>query len=233
VRKQGFTLIELLVVIAIIAILAAILFPVFARARAKAQQANCLSNVKQLTLGFLMYASDFDQKFPPAGNKYVFTGDVAPNWHTWDEMVYPYVKNAQIYLCPTDPTVTGPWNGGWTGGGTGNYNGFPSSYAYNCNVQGWNPMTNLAQFGNGGMPTEYYAFPAERMLISDSTANWTMYWVGSSESLVSNRHNEGSNMGFNDGHAKWMAKSAVPVFAWPGVNAASCHFWAGLDIPGA
>lgn len=63
--RRGFTLIELLVVIAIIAILAAILFPVFARARAKALQNNCLSNVKQLTLGIIMYASDYDEKFPP------------------------------------------------------------------------------------------------------------------------------------------------------------------------
>ncbi len=82
-RRSGFTLIELLVVIAIIAILAAILFPVFARARAKAQQNNCLSNVKQIALAFLMYAADNDDMIP---HHTVTGGNFPPR-------IYPYVKN--------------------------------------------------------------------------------------------------------------------------------------------
>jgi len=73
-KAHGFTLIELLVVIAIIAILAAILFPVFARARAKAQQNNCLSNIKQLALGTLMYVSDYDDRFPFAWSTVYYVG---------------------------------------------------------------------------------------------------------------------------------------------------------------
>src|SRR3989337_1088074 len=100
-RKRGFTLIELLVVIAIIAILAAILFPIFARAREKAMQASCLSNVKQLTLSVLMYMDDHDQ-IPPY-RQFIFWDY---NWsgvigaYNWTYMLQPYVKNMDIFVCP-------------------------------------------------------------------------------------------------------------------------------------
>ena len=99
--RKGFTLIELLVVIAIIAILAAILFPVFARARAKAQQTTCLSNVKQLTLGCLMYASDWDD-YLPMSEHYGWDHDTDdPSTLEncgWGQQVYPYVKNLDIFI---------------------------------------------------------------------------------------------------------------------------------------
>jgi prepilin-type N-terminal cleavage/methylation domain-containing protein len=97
-KKSGFTLIELLVVIAIIAILAAILFPVFARAREKARQISCLSNMKQLGLGFAQYTQDNDEKSPNGINVY------APGGNGWAGEVYPYVKSVQVYKCPDDPT---------------------------------------------------------------------------------------------------------------------------------
>ncbi|MCD6352263.1 MAG: DUF1559 domain-containing protein, partial [Armatimonadetes bacterium] len=89
--RRGFTLIELLVVIAIIAILAAILFPVFAKAREKARQASCMSNLKQIALGLLMYVQDYDGRFMcirqgPGG---------------WNKNVQPYVKNWQVFVCPS------------------------------------------------------------------------------------------------------------------------------------
>ena len=125
-QDRGFTLIELLVVIAIIAILAAILFPVFAKAREKARQISCLSNEKQLVLGLLQYAQDNDEKF--------CTGYIGGHDNGyglgWGAMVYPYVKSTAVFKCPDDPTSAGS-----------NLNGFgpqevdyPISYAFNPNV---------------------------------------------------------------------------------------------------
>jgi prepilin-type N-terminal cleavage/methylation domain-containing protein/prepilin-type processing-associated H-X9-DG protein len=105
---RGFTLIELLVVIAIIAILAAILFPVFAQAREKARAISCLSNTKQLTLGMLQYIQDYDETSPagaliPAGQ--ACAGSRMPG-RGWAGEIYPYVKSVQVYKCPDDPTTS-------------------------------------------------------------------------------------------------------------------------------
>src|SRR4051794_12671042 len=110
-RRGAFTLIELLVVIAIIAVLAAILFPVFAQAREKARQVSCLSNVKQLGLAFSMYSQDYDEKNPNGVNWFF------PGGNGWAGQTYPYVKNTKIFLCPSDV------------GGSKSH----SSYAYNSN----------------------------------------------------------------------------------------------------
>jgi prepilin-type N-terminal cleavage/methylation domain-containing protein len=98
--RKGFTLIELLVVIAIIAILAAILFPVFARAREKARQNSCLSNVKQLGLATMMYAQDYDERMPGS----FMTGAEAISLY-WYQLLYPYIANEQIMLCPSDTGI--------------------------------------------------------------------------------------------------------------------------------
>jgi prepilin-type N-terminal cleavage/methylation domain-containing protein/prepilin-type processing-associated H-X9-DG protein len=98
-RKPGFTLIELLVVIAIIAILAAILFPVFAQARAKARQTMCLSNMKQMGVGALMYRQDYDEHGP---NEWPWYKLSIWDWdHTFLEVISPYTKNQQIAACPS------------------------------------------------------------------------------------------------------------------------------------
>jgi len=103
--KKAFTLIELLVVIAIIAILAAILFPVFAQARDKARQTSCLSNVKQIALGFMMYKQDYDETLPSAYfHKNFVTGGGSAGYTHWSGMINPYVKNWQMYVCPSDTT---------------------------------------------------------------------------------------------------------------------------------
>jgi prepilin-type N-terminal cleavage/methylation domain-containing protein/prepilin-type processing-associated H-X9-DG protein len=106
--RKGFTLIELLVVIAIIAILAAILFPVFAQAREKARQTGCLSNVKQIGLGIQMYVQDFDEHVPRnafADPPRVAEGDHFTNCSSprWMDVMQPYVKNTQLHNCPSDP----------------------------------------------------------------------------------------------------------------------------------
>ena len=99
--RKGFTLIELLVVIAIIAILAAILFPVFARAREKARQTSCLSNVKQICLGMMMYVQDYDERLP------LHYSGVAPNRYSIIQVIHPYIKNIGVWDCPSaaSPTV--------------------------------------------------------------------------------------------------------------------------------
>jgi len=99
-RRNAFTLIELLVVIAIIAILAAILFPVFAQAREKARQTACLSNLKQIGVALIMYQSDYDSQYPPSQL------GTAPLIVSWPTMIQPYIKNEQVFVCPsTSPTT--------------------------------------------------------------------------------------------------------------------------------
>jgi prepilin-type N-terminal cleavage/methylation domain-containing protein len=96
-RRGGFTLIELLVVIAIIGVLAAILFPVFAQARERARQTSCVSNTRQMSLGILMYAQDYDETLPPVAYETASGDD-----EQWMELIEPYVKSEQIFRCPSD-----------------------------------------------------------------------------------------------------------------------------------
>src|SRR5262245_54405088 len=111
-RQKGFTLIELLVVIAIIAILAAILFPVFAQAREQARKTDCLTKLKQLGLAWLMYAQDYDETYPPARTTELIPlpPPYTPVYPTWTYLVYPYIKHSDslmtwnaktsVYMCP-------------------------------------------------------------------------------------------------------------------------------------
>jgi prepilin-type N-terminal cleavage/methylation domain-containing protein/prepilin-type processing-associated H-X9-DG protein len=128
--RKGFTLIELLVVIAIIAILAAILFPVFAKAREKARQTSCASNLKQLALGFAQYVQDYDERFPSGvvGSSIDASG--------WAEQIYSEVKSTGVYKCPDDSTIPA------TSSDT-HSNMVPTSYALNSDVSG---SASLAQF---------------------------------------------------------------------------------------
>src|SRR5947208_1296323 len=122
-KLKGFTLIELLVVIAIIAILAAILFPVFAKARGAARKSSCLSNMKQVSLAAMQYVQDYDERMPISG--YRGTGAALGNswdnrpirdYYTWRWAIQPYAKNVQIFSCPDyereDEPIWAPSGGG-------------------------------------------------------------------------------------------------------------------------
>ncbi len=180
-KRTGFTLIELLVVIAIIAILAAILFPVFARAREKARQTSCLSNTKQLILGMMMYTQDYDECLPG----YIYSAGTSPRLH-WYELIEPYVKNAQIFICPSAPTRK------------------PTGYGFNYRFisYGMNDPTNCV--GDPITALAAVKFPAETIILADSTQYYVRgpgtttasYWPAA-------RHNGGANFGLADGHAKW------------------------------
>ncbi len=157
-RKNAFTLIELLVVIAIIAILAAILFPVFAQAREKARAVSCLSNGKQVSLGILMYVQDYDECFPMSSwwNDFVNDGK-----HGWVNQVKPYIKNLDVFKCPDDSLglvgapvgnvfcgvfidwVGNAYHGGWSG--SFNYAQGPIGYTDGGDKNSWFWMEQTAQ----------------------------------------------------------------------------------------
>lgn len=224
VLGTGFTLIELLVVIAIIAILAAILFPVFARARENARRTSCLSNLKQIGLGFAQYCSDYDGHYPPAW-------DTTANWG-WAAMLQPYVKSNQLFQCPSEPLK-----------GSDVYeSGAYTDYAYSANFGRY--------FPGGGIrvpPTESeLTFPANSIVIFDAAAlgsaglgnpGSSSYIVDANEfanrniggvnspfpvyvasATASRRHLEGANYLLGDGHAKWYTPEKVTPGAIPSTS---------------
>jgi len=188
--KRGFTLIELLVVIAIIAILAAILFPVFARAREKARQASCLNNQKQIALGWHMYVQDYDERIPPYARKIdgVWTAFV-------HDITTPYIKNTQVWDCPSFEKDYA----------------YGISYGYNCYYLGdWQPASQSAY------TLAEITYPAECFVFGESKGYTYIEPPGVEDDLMRfDPHNGGANYSFCDGHAKWMAKATVYCSAWP------------------
>ncbi len=220
--RKGFTLIELLVVIAIIAILAAILFPVFAKAREKARQISCASNMKQLGLGFIQYNQDNDEAMP-----YGSGWDNATNDRGWAGKIYPYVKSTQVYKCPDDATTGSPGATPPT---------YPVSYAANQNIlphqanatiAGWNaPASTVMLFEmSGGYaanvnlldPTEQNS-PAGNGYNAATATNPFSYDTGTMADLFNGttdsgfptgRHTNGSNFLLCDGHVKYLKPASV------------------------
>lgn len=189
--RRGFTLIELLVVIAIIAILAAILFPVFARAREKARQSSCLSNVKQISTALLMYVQDYDERWCSRW----YSPEATKEQLVWVWMVQPYVKNWQIWLCPSERGTS--FRDTHSGSGCT----IPSNYMMNCEL-GKTYGSSGRNWGASKMLAEV-AFPAETIMLGD-------FRSGSGYPYIRHciapryRHNEGCNLGYVDGHAKWV-----------------------------
>ena len=146
-KRAGFTLIELLVVIAIIAILAAILFPVFAQAREKARQASCLSNLKQLGIGAVQYSQDFDELTVPARLNVGTTGE----YLMWVDLIYPYTKSDAIANCPSDPFDNS--------GSMDNFGGKPyrpQQEYHNFNYTTPRPASFDHHYGSYGINAGYY-----------------------------------------------------------------------------
>jgi prepilin-type N-terminal cleavage/methylation domain-containing protein len=158
-RRTGFTLIELLVVIAIIAILAAILFPVFAQAREQARLSTCLSNFKQIGTGVTMYLQDYDETFPPSRvARPPGASDCSQKVITWKTVTLPYVKNFGVYKCPSN---THNKEGDETKNAEPAYPTFPISYA----VSGSALHESLVK---GGMPLAAIPEPARFIWLVES-----------------------------------------------------------------
>ncbi len=189
-KRRGFTLIELLVVIAIIAILAAILFPVFQKVRENARRASCTSNLKQLSLAVIQYTQDYDELMPlsdsadNATDGWVsMTGFIAPNQATPTTFspqfgsIYPYVKSTGVYVCPDDPTKQG------------------NSYSINA----WAV----------GLPISRFSDPASVVVFNEESDGYQSgtddgYFAPDNATNVPTlRHTNGSVFAFQDGHAKW------------------------------
>ena len=238
-EQQGFTLIELLVVIAIIAILAAILFPVFAKVREKARQTSCLSNEKQLGLGFIQYSEDYDETLPVGSlTSFNFWG------MSWAGCIYPYVKSVNVYHCPDDSTAaTAPQvavsynfnrsllfnNPGIFPGPIGKIAAFTSpSKTVLLNEVSGDPVdvaNDTIANANGASVNQSTGLNGvwEKYSQSGNTTGLNVLFAtgqlggraysGAGSSYIDpstkGRHTDGSNFLLADGHAKWYRGSAV------------------------
>jgi prepilin-type N-terminal cleavage/methylation domain-containing protein/prepilin-type processing-associated H-X9-DG protein len=198
--RKGFTLIELLVVIAIIAILAAILFPVFAKAREKARQASCSSNLKQIGVACAMYSQDYDGLYVPKCLDRTGT-DMGRYWYY---LIMPYMKNEQILLCPSRP-----WGRTKCTCSAGEDRPASPSYDMPCSSGG----NSMGIIGAGRSETSVVA-PAETIYISDIYCSATTMSTTAADGVVtrmsyttSKRHNDGYNAVYADGHAKWQKEA--------------------------
>jgi prepilin-type N-terminal cleavage/methylation domain-containing protein/prepilin-type processing-associated H-X9-DG protein len=246
INRSAFTLIELLVVIAIIAILASILFPVFAQARAKARQTACLSNLKQIGTGLMMYTQDYDEALP--GNSTLGSGYTDPRWpdattahsagqgetfgwmqpydinnpgthRIWGRDVQPYVKNTQIFRCPQAKPRSGDGPCGVAAAGTAPGEGI-------CEVTG----ANAALAGNGsyllnGIPAgrslAVIPAPADIIFAHEVRSFFRAaqekprqilssgLYTGWCHPFYDGVHNDGANLLFCDGHAKFQKRSGI------------------------
>jgi prepilin-type N-terminal cleavage/methylation domain-containing protein/prepilin-type processing-associated H-X9-DG protein len=231
--RAGFTLIEVLVVMAIISVLAAILFPVFSRARGKAVQTTCLANLQQIGLAFAMYASDYDHILPGYDNRSHPTFDTSPLGMVYDNVgeganvsdsvpstpalgtLWPYIQNEQILVCPADPTprrkLSYTCNGLIIGGGGG-----PVHYAEADLVSPSSKILVIDQcsvtdivfvWSAGGAYYQSNLVVRVPWTVGTGSANWGG-GLAESANLV---HNSGLNCLYCDGHVKWLSEGAWPA----------------------
>jgi prepilin-type N-terminal cleavage/methylation domain-containing protein/prepilin-type processing-associated H-X9-DG protein len=245
-KNRAFTLIELLVVIAIIAILASILFPVFARARENARRSSCMSNLKQIGLGVMQYAQDYDERYPKPlsgdwgggvggfklqtntsmpGAMFQSTdsaGDAYNNPNafvmTWMDFVYPYVKSSQIFICPSQTKDT------------------RAHYGYSAAVGG----VYRPEFGGGSgrqvpMALAEVPNPSQAFMLLDYFSYYST-WAGKStytgyadadpaSSRTMAPHLDGTNVCFADGHVKWYLRTNATLRSGASGDGSDSRFW--------
>jgi prepilin-type N-terminal cleavage/methylation domain-containing protein/prepilin-type processing-associated H-X9-DG protein len=209
-RRNGFTLIEILVVVAILGLLATLLFPVFGRARENARRASCLNNMRQIGLGLMQYAQDYDETMV---NVYMYQGPERTNLMWWQDMIQPYARSYQIVVCPGQssptshtvaravPTLPDPLR---------------TSYAANNVYSDWAGAAVFPPLRAGqvvGRSLADFEETATTLVVTEVTSgamelwNWNQTGLGSGNSLVEKRHLSGCNFIFADGHAKWQQQS--------------------------
>ncbi len=215
-KRKGFTLIELLVVIAIIAILAAILFPVFSRAREQARKAHCQSSLKQIANAFLMYAQDWDECLP--------TGSRADNrW--WYDLIQPYLKNAQVLKCPSAAAGILQPDGSTQPAGDINY-GIASCMLcpHWCSPPRGLSLAKLEK-------------PADLVMVGDSLTTFAcaffIAWPNACAAQCMperrdpkyTRHSEGDNIAFCDGHVKWLHSQEIGTWEFHAEHIVPAMIW--------
>jgi len=234
-KQKGFTLIELLVVIAIIAILAAILFPVFAQAREKARSASCLSNQKQIALAFSMYSQDYDETYPVAVNTLIL--DPSSGIGTrWEDAVRPYIKGGNVGGILTCRSASfGAYaysmNYALSGKGQASTNRPADTILTADAAQALSQKNAVEKLPQSG-PYFLYTFPGlgEKLWINGTAPNFKTAKAGDPNAtidptladedtekgvgLMRFRHNDGVNAAFADGHAKYVKKTANKLGMW-------------------
>lgn len=232
--KWGFTLIEVLVITAIIAILAAILFPVFARARGQAQKATCQSNLRQIGLAFFMYMSDYDDCYPCTGDARTWMGRYW-RWPLQDYLAFPGKRvspdatqsagfRPEILICPADPTAATSWDATSYGYAACFY--YPPTVANSMSLGDLLTASPWCAPYISGQPEAEVAYPAEKVLAAEWLDNhetgkngwWS--WDGARNCL------------FADGHVKYLRARSVlaAVDGWPDFNLTRDGV-AGKDVP--
>lgn len=222
-KKYGFTLIELLVVIAIIVILAAILFPVFSRARENARRTSCLSNTRQLGLAFHQYFQDYDEQFPLLGKK-VGADSLAPVETSWFFTMQSYIKSTQMLRCPSDTSNTWVADADWHNSSVTHLpDGVTRARRSSYTLNGYLPQGNSNPTQGGNFPhIASIQKTSEVIFLSESPTNFNgnyfhahtwnppvsaSHWVVAKnrpDDLAYDRHLEGFNAAFLDGHAKFV-----------------------------
>ena len=216
--KSAFTLVELLVVIAIIGILAAILFPVFARARENARRSSCQSNLKQIGLGVLQYIQDYDEKYPVVNSSSIL---FLHSGNGWAYNLQPYLKSEQIFQCPSDGKSPSSGADLLARANIGAFTDYWMNYnAANKNEAEFSQISNTLLAGdgsqNGGQNTASYNLvydnpnPNSPLTRPLNQKGWVEHVNDDADKANgSQKHLEGANFAFADGHVKWLKPEKI------------------------